>query len=45
MDHFRPSWFTESGVINSDSINLSVKVDRIIHQEKSKHQNVLVFDR
>ena len=45
MNHFRPSWFTESGVINSDSINLSVRVDGIVHQEKSQYQNVLVFDR
>jgi spermidine synthase len=45
MDHFQPEWFTETGVLNSHSINLSVKVDKIVHQEKSKYQNVLVFDR
>jgi hypothetical protein len=45
MDSFKSGWFTETGVLNSNSTNLSIKVENIIHSEKSKFQNILVFKR
>lgn len=43
MDSFKNGWFTETGVLNSNLTNLSIKVNQIIHCEKSKFQNILVF--
>lgn len=37
-------WFTETGVLNSKSFRVSVAVKKILHQEKSAFQNILLFD-
>ncbi|XP_054159320.1 spermidine synthase-like [Oppia nitens] len=43
MDSFKKGWFTETGVLNSSTTNLSIRVDQIIHEQKSDYQNILVF--
>jgi len=43
MNSFKEGWFTETGVLNSETTNLSIRVDQIIHSQKSKYQNILVF--
>jgi spermidine synthase len=44
MNTFKAGWFTETGVLNGDRFAVSVKVDKIVHQEKSKYQDIIVFD-
>lgn len=44
MDAFKKGWFTETGTLNEDQA-LSMKVDQVLYHEKSKYQDVLVFDR
>jgi spermidine synthase len=44
MDAFKEGWFTETGVLNGNSVAMSIKVDKIVHQEKSQYQDILVFD-
>lgn len=44
MDAFKKGWFTETGTLTSDQA-LSIEVDEILHQEKSKYQDILVFRR
>jgi len=42
MDAFKKGWFTETGSLNGDN-TLSIEVDAILHKEKSKYQDILVF--
>src|SRR5687768_12629852 len=44
MNTFKAGWFTETGVLNGDRFAVSVKVDKIVHQEKSQYQDLIVFD-
>lgn len=44
MDAFKEGWFTETGTLNGDQA-LSMKVNQVLYHEKSKYQDVLVFDR
>ncbi|RWS06010.1 Spermidine synthase-like protein [Dinothrombium tinctorium] len=44
MDSFKNGWFTEQGVLNSDSVAVSIKYDRVLHREKSQFQDILVFE-
>jgi len=45
MNAFKEGWFTEIGVLNGDQFNVSLKVDRVIHEETSPFQEIRVFDR
>jgi len=45
MNSFRNGWFTETGVLNGASVTLSIKAEKVLHEEKSKFQDILVFDR
>ena len=45
MNAFKQGWFSEIGVLNSDGTNLSIKVDEVIYENKSKYQKILVFQR
>lgn len=43
MNSVQQDWFTEQGVLNADSVTLSLKCSKILHKEKSKYQELLVF--
>ncbi|XP_035213312.1 spermidine synthase-like isoform X2 [Stegodyphus dumicola] len=43
MDAFKKGWFTETGTLNEDQA-LSVEVENVLYQKKSKYQDILVFD-
>lgn len=45
MDSFRQGWFTEIGVLNGNSVTKSIKAEKVLHRERSKYQDILVFDR
>ena len=45
MNSFKDGWFTETGVLNGHEVAISLKVDRVVHEETSKFQQLLVFDR
>lgn len=45
MDALKAGWFTETGVLNSDDTTLSIKVDKLIHKEKTKFQDIVVFHK
>ncbi|RWS23598.1 Spermidine synthase-like protein [Leptotrombidium deliense] len=44
MDSFRNGWFTETGVLNSDYVNISIKYSKLLYSQQSKFQKILVFD-
>ncbi|GIY91733.1 spermidine synthase [Caerostris extrusa] len=44
MDAFKKGWFTETGTLNGDQA-LSIQVDEVLYHEKSKYQDILVFNR
>lgn len=44
MDAFKKGWFTETGTLNGDQA-LSMEVEEVLYHEKSKYQDILVFDR
>ncbi|KAI1301710.1 Spermidine synthase [Halotydeus destructor] len=44
MNTFQKGWFTETGVLNKDFVTCSVKVEKVLHEETSKYQRLLVFD-
>ncbi|KAF8770535.1 Spermidine synthase like protein [Argiope bruennichi] len=43
MDAFKKGWFTETGTLNGDQA-ISIEVKNILYHEKSKYQDILVFD-
>ncbi|KAF8789843.1 Spermidine synthase like protein [Argiope bruennichi] len=43
MDSFKKGWFTETGTLHSDVV-MSVKVNKILYHEKSKYQDILIFE-
>jgi len=43
MDAFKKGWFTETGTLNGDQA-LSIEVEKVLYHEKSKYQDILVFD-
>ncbi|GIX96275.1 spermidine synthase [Caerostris darwini] len=43
MDAFKKGWFTETGTLNGDQA-LSIQVDEVLYHEKSKYQDILVFN-
>lgn len=43
LDSLRKNWFSETGTLAGD-FALSIEVKDIIHREKSKFQDILVFD-
>jgi hypothetical protein len=45
MDLWKANWFTESGVLNADSVALSIKADQILAKQKSTFQELTVFKR
>lgn len=36
-------WYSEQGCLNSELVTLNLKCDKILHREKSKYQDLLVF--
>lgn len=42
MDAFKKGWFTETGTITGDQA-LSIESDKVLYEEKSKYQDILVF--
>lgn len=38
-------WFTETGVMNSGHVNVSMKINSLIDKRKSKFQDILVFKK
>lgn len=45
MNASKDGWFTETGVINSHSTQISIKVEDVLYHERSKYQDILVFQR
>lgn len=41
----KDGWFTETGVLNSDSVNVSIKVNGLIDKRKSNFQDILLFKK
>ncbi|KAH9394444.1 PREDICTED: spermidine synthase-like [Rhagoletis zephyria] len=39
----KDGWFTETGVLNSDNVNLSIKVNGLLDKRKSDFQDILLF--
>ncbi|RWS27742.1 Spermidine synthase-like protein [Leptotrombidium deliense] len=44
MDSFKKGWFTEQGVLNADQVALSIKYSKVLHEENSPFQRILVFE-
>ena len=44
-DSMQKGWFTEKGVLNSDNVSLSIKVDDLLEQRKSQFQDILLFKK
>ena len=44
MDRIREGWFSEIGELWPGQC-MSLEVEKILHKEKSKYQDVLVFKR
>lgn len=45
MDIWKANWFTEMGVLNSNEVALSIKSDQVLEKQKSKYQELTVFQR
>lgn len=46
MSEVASDWFTETGILNiHNSMRVSLKVDQVLHREKSPFQEILVFQR
>lgn len=43
MDAFKTGWFTETGTITGDQA-ISMEVEKVLYEEKSPYQDILVFD-
>ena len=38
-------WFIETGVLNSDNINISIKINELLEKRKSKFQDIVLFKK
>lgn len=43
LDSFRKNWFMENANYDGD-FSVSLEVENIIHRERSKYQDILIFD-
>nr|ALJ10923.1 spermidine synthase [Dolomedes sulfureus] len=43
VDSFKKGWYSETGTISGDIVT-SVLIDKILHHEKSKYQDILIFN-
>ncbi|RWR98765.1 uncharacterized protein B4U79_06755, partial [Dinothrombium tinctorium] len=44
MDSHKNGWFTEDELPNSNSFALSIKYERVLHREKSRFQEIIIFE-
>lgn len=42
---FKDGWFTETGGLHTEEVNLSLRMKNIVHHKKSNFQDILVFDK
>jgi len=45
MDAHKKGWFTEIGAPKGASVALSILSRETLHREKSKYQDIVIFDR
>lgn len=45
MDAHKTGWFTEIGAPKGASVALSIRCERMLHEEQSKYQHIVVFER
>ena len=41
----KDGWFTETGVLNSDNVNVSIKMNDVLEKRKSQFQDILLFKK
>ncbi|GBO24274.1 hypothetical protein AVEN_113500-1 [Araneus ventricosus] len=44
LDSFKRGWYSEPGTVTGDQA-MSVKVEKILYQGKSKYQDIVIFER
>lgn len=45
MDAHKTGWFTEIGAPKGANVALSILTKKTLHEEKSKYQDIAIFER